>query len=192
MAHVWSHPELARCLVGGDVGALAGTKLAKQNPLAPGVYWLDVFSPSIAAPQTPNGELVMRGWLQANTNAVRVTTREEHAEGTLTPPSSPGAFPWLTGPATVSGAPYRYFYVFQVLSTPLPFPFAVLGYPTISKLAPPEQVTSADTTITSDDVIQKPPPQPLFDFGPLVDALETAGLVAGGILGLYLLVQATK
>jgi hypothetical protein len=125
--------------------------VARTNPLAPGVYWIDVWAPSRGSPKTPNGRLVMQQWEDANAFTV-IATKEEFTDGVLKPPAE-------------GGRPFRYFYKFQVLKAPTPFPFAQLGFPTIRKLAPPEQITAADTAFKSDDTVTKPPPEPMFDFG---------------------------
>lgn len=127
--------------------------VARTNPLKPGVYWIDVWAPSPAKPKWPNGRPIMQRWVDANAITVIATVdREVLPSGTLDP--RPGANP----------LPYRDFWKFQVLSSPTPFPFKELGFPEIRKLAAPAQVTAADTAFHSDDVVQKPPPEPLFDW----------------------------
>ena len=151
---------------------------ARTNPLAPGVYWIDVWAPSPARPTFKNGRPAMQRWVDANAFTVIATVdREVGASGTID--KRPAANP----------LPFRDFWKFQVLKAPTPFPFAELGFPTIRKLAPPEKVTAADTAFGSDDTVTKPPPEPMFDFGAVFSAaLGDAGpwLILGG---LYLLSQ---
>lgn len=148
--------------------------LARKNPLAPGVYWIDVFKPSPAKPQWPNGDLHMQRWLKENTDVVIASVeREVGPSGTID--KRPQANP----------QPFRDFWIFQVLSAPTDFPFRELGFPTIRKLAAPADVTPADTAFKSDDVVQKPPPEPMFDFGAVFQAaLGDAGpwLILGGLI----------
>lgn len=156
----------------------------RQNPIPLGVYWLDVFAPSIGSPNTANGEVYMRAWLLENPSAVQVKNREEKTAGTLTPP--PGIFGDLfgTGPFTVAPAPFRFFYVFQVVKSPTNFPFEKLGFPSVVKLGAPEVISPADTRVTSDDTVQKPPPETML--GTLKESLGDAGMLAAGALAVFL------
>ncbi len=139
--------------------------VARTNPLAPGVYWIDVWRPSPVMPNTPDGEPAMQTWLAQPT--VKTLTREVHADQTLD---------------SGSPAPFRIFYVFQVTGSPVAdFPFTALGFPTVQKLGGPEVITSADTAVTSDDTVQKPPPEPLFDWAPLTEAVKGVAIVGGGL-----------
>lgn len=153
--------------------------VARTNPLQPGVYWIDVFRPSPARPTFPNGDVHMRRWLGQNNNVV-IATRTEFSDGTLD--KRPEANP----------RPFRDFWIFQVLSAPTNFPFTALGFPTIRKLAAPEQVTPADTDFKSDDTVRKPPPEPMFDFAGVFNlaAGELTPLLIIG--GLFLLFQNSK
>lgn len=137
--------------------------VARTNPLAPGIYWIDVWAPSPARPAFKNGRPAMQAWVDRNAFTVIATVdREVGSSGTLDP--KPKDIPIVPGPAQ-QAMPFRDFWKFQVLKAPSPFPFSELGFPTIRKLAPPEQITAADTAFKSDDTVTKPPPEPMFDFG---------------------------
>lgn len=141
--------------------------LARKDPLAAGVYWLDVWRPSMFLPKYPDGEPHMQLWLGANADRVKLIKRELTSD-------------WSTKD---NPRPTRLFYTFQVLAAPGPFPFAKLGFPTIVKLAPPDQITEADRAVKSDDTVHKPPPEPLFDplagFGLVWDEIKPWAIVAG-------------
>jgi hypothetical protein len=113
--------------------------LGKRDPLAPGVYWIDLF------PSGPSGdgERTFDTWAANNGPGVTVLRKERGAEANV-----------------------RIFAVFQVTGAPpaLPFPRKLVGSPTIQKLASaPGGVTEADRSIQSDDTVRKPEPAGLFD-----------------------------
>ena len=143
---------------------------ARTNPLKPGVYWIDVFSPSLTKPKWPDGQKVMKEWEAANAFTV-IASSEEFNTGTGSTP-----------------APRRNFWKFQVLKSPTAFPFKALGFPTIRKLAPPEQITAADTSFGSNDTVTKPPPEPMFDFGAVFEGVSGPLL----LLGLVFLLSQSK
>lgn len=140
--------------------------LARTNPLEPGVYWIDVWGPSLFLPKYPDGRLVMIRWLEANGDKV-IEEHEDFASGTKDNPQ-----------------PHRWFYKFQVMKAPSPFPFKELGFPTVRKIAPPEQIKPEDTAFKSDDTVRKPPPEPLFDFSFVGDSL-TPLLILGALIFLF-------
>lgn len=136
--------------------------VARANPLALGVYWIDVWAPSLFLPHYPSGLPTMRAWLEANADRV-IEQHEDFNEGSKENP-----------------LPQRWFFKFQVLRAPTDFPFAKLGFPEIRKLAPPAQVAPADTAFKSDDTVRKPPPEPMFDFAGVLETVSPwllAGLV---------------
>ena len=142
--------------------------VARSNPLALGVYWLDVFSPSPTG-STPNqvdGLPTFKQWISDNAGAVTITKNEE--------------FP-------VTGQPLRNFYVFQVSAPPSEFPFAKLGFPEIVKLGAPDQIKPADTQVTSDDTVRKPPPEPLFDTSIFTETVKGIAIVGGTLFVLQAL-----
>jgi hypothetical protein len=113
----------------------------------------------------------MKAWVDANAFTVIATVdREVGPSGTID--KRPSANP----------LPFRDFWKFQVLKAPTPFPFKALGFPTIRKLAPPEQVTAADTSFGSNDTVTKPPPEPMFDFGAVFEGLSGPILIIGALL----------
>lgn len=113
--------------------------LGKRDPLAPGVYWIDLFPNS----PTGDGERAFDTWAGNNGPGVKVLRKERGAEANV-----------------------RIFAVFQVTGAPpaLPFPRKLVGSPTIQKLASaPGGVTAADLSIKSDDTVRKPEPAGLLD-----------------------------
>jgi hypothetical protein len=111
--------------------------LAKRDPLAPGVYWIDLFPNSA----TGDGERAFDSWVSNNGPGVTVLRKERGAEANV-----------------------RIFAVFKVSGAPpaLPFPRKLVGSPTIQKLAS-AGVTAADLEIKSDDTVRKPEPAGLLD-----------------------------
>jgi len=77
-----------------------------QNPLSPGLYRLDLFSPTDARPDVRDGVPVFGRWRKANQHAVRVVEA-----------------------ATYATEPRHTCVVFEVLGRPGAFPFGQLGKP---------------------------------------------------------------
>jgi hypothetical protein len=103
--------------------------VARTNPLGPGVYWIDLF------PQDRRGdqERIFDAWASDNANVVHVIRKERGAEANV-----------------------RLFTVFEVVAgTLVPFPFTLLGFPTIQKLG---AVTPADREVKSSDTQRAPDP----------------------------------
>lgn len=129
---------------------------ARSNPLAPGVYWIDVTAP-FASSTAEDKEAIFRGWLQASGSEVRELNTEP-------------------GETILPGGIFVVWHSFEVLGTPAPFPFTRLGFPTVVKLASsPGGVTRADRATSKSDVVQVPAPGGLGDFmGDLQSALAPA------------------
>lgn len=150
--------------------------LARSNPLAPGVYWIDVVRPFGSAPVHDN-EPTFQDWAAAG--GVRLLN-EVHAE-TISP-----------------GGRVLVWHSFEVFGTPAPFPFRELGFPTVVKLASaPGGVTAADRATTLHDVVQTPEPAGLGDFfsdleAQLAPTLERFLPVIAIGIGLYLWSRSTK
>ena len=140
--------------------------VARTNPLEPGVYWIDVWGPSLFLPNYRDGLPTMKTWLAANADKV-IEEHENFNEGTASNP-----------------LPSRWFFKFQVMRAPTAFPFTALGYPEIRKLAPPEAVTPADTAFKSNDTVRKPPPEPMFDFSAAFEHVPP-WILAGLVLLLF-------
>ena len=132
--------------------------IQRANPLPVGAYWIDVFEPKAAA---------LTKWLAASKGKIAVRTTQ-HFEAD-------------------AGGPARDFIAFEV-KTPVPFPSAELGYPTIA----------SKPDITSEETVQRPPPEPgiIEGLNPLGSASSalTSGLFWAGALtlagvGLYAFVS---
>jgi hypothetical protein len=134
----------------------------RQNPLPLGVYWLDVFAPSVGRPSVANGEIPFTAWRIENPLAVKVLSRENFLS---------------------VDDPIRFFYVFQVMKPPSNFPFEKLGFPSVVKLGAPDQISPTDT-VTSNDTVKKEPPEDVLDT--VKGMLGTAGMYAGGALAAFL------
>jgi hypothetical protein len=136
--------------------------MATKDPLAPGVYWIDLFPQGVGPGGVPqDGEAVFDGWAATPDGAVTVVSKERGAESNV-----------------------RLFTVFEVNSAPapapMPFPRAQLGSPTIQKLASaPGGITPADTQITSDSTAQSAPPGGLGDW--LGEQVEKVKAVAESV-----------
>ncbi len=145
---------------------------ARTNPLAPGIYWIDVWKKAplneTKPPSDINGEFEIQNWMELNPDAVKLRSKQEFA---------------------VTGQPLRYFVVFQVLAAPTPFP-NILGFPTIVRLGTPEELENAAIPV-SDDTVQKPPPEDavenLKEYGESV--VTTLGVLVGGYFVLKLLLN---
>jgi hypothetical protein len=114
--------------------------LAKADPLAPGVYWIDLF------PNGPrgDGEKIFDKWAADSAHAVKVLRKERGAEANVR---------LFTVFAVAQGAP-----------PPFAFPRNLLGSPTVQKLASaPGGVTQADLDVKSDQTVRKPEPAGLSD-----------------------------
>lgn len=134
--------------------------VARSNPLAPGLYWLDVWHPTQSASKVRNGEPAWLAWVRANTGKVVVLKSEPRDE------------PLLGGGAGT-------FNVFRVTAPPSAFPFAALGFPE----------TTTNPNLGAGDTVQKPPPEPTFDFSFLTDALQG---VSGPVVIIGLIYLLTK
>lgn len=144
--------------------------LARNDPLLPGVYWIDVF------PNSPrgDGEKVFDKWASDSSHAVKVLRKERGAEANV-----------------------RIFAVFAVaqgVPPPFPFPRTLVGSPTIQKLASaPGGVTAADLEVKSDDTARKPEPSGLEDsVRSFLEDLSPVGklLIVGAVV--YLISQSGK
>jgi hypothetical protein len=121
--------------------------MATTDPLAPGVYWIDLFPEGTGQGGVPqDGEAIFDAWAAAPDGAVTVVSKERGAEANV-----------------------RLFTVFEVNAAPapapMPFPRTQIGSPTIQKLASaPGGITPGDTQITSASTAQSAPPGGLGDW----------------------------
>jgi hypothetical protein len=83
---------------------------ARKNPLAPGLYSIDLFQPTSSRPTQKDQCPIFRNWRVAQGDRVKVRRVQEFPEPLL-------------------GGPLRTFVVFEVLSPPGAFPFGQLGFP---------------------------------------------------------------
>jgi hypothetical protein len=108
--------------------------VARTNPIPPGLYWIDLFSPTSSSPTTKDGVPIFAAWARANKGRVAVVTTQEFGE--------PGF-----------GGPKRTWLSFRVTSPPGAFPFG-LGFPTIADDG--AATTSEDTAHAP--VVEQPDP----------------------------------
>lgn len=125
--------------------------LQRTNPLPLGAYWIDLFRPTTSRPDQKDQLPRFEKWIQDNGGAVRVISSQTFDEDLL-------------------GGPIRAFVIFSVRqSPPVPWPFRELGFPNIS-----------DRSVqSSDDTVQKPPPeQPPGFFEGFLGGMSTGTLLA--------------
>lgn len=155
---------------------------ASRNPLAPGVYWIDVTRPLFSVPFNAgrvDQDEIFQKWVTTSAGAVRVLSSE--GSDTVQP-----------------GAVFSVFHTFEVVDVPSPFPFAALGFPTVVKLASsPGGVTKTDRTASKADVFQKPKPLGLGEFledleHELAPTFERFGTLIVLGIGLYLWANSGK
>jgi len=128
--------------------------VARGNPIAPGVYWLDVFRP-FGSSTVDDQAIHFTAWLAASSGAVKVLKRETRE---ILPGGASGA----------NRDRVRIWYLFEVTGKPAAFPFDKLGFPTVQKLAK-DGIKPSDRERTSDDTVTKPQPAGLFDGFPSLD-----------------------
>jgi len=145
--------------------------MATHDPLAPGVYWIDLF-PNGRGPGgvTQDGEAIFDAWAALPPGAVSIISKQRGAEANV-----------------------RLFTVFEVHAAPapapLPFPRPQLGSPTIQKLASaPGGITPADVNVQDADTAKSAPPGGLGDwFGELGEKIKDVAasvgpeLIIGGV-----------
>ena len=154
--------------------------MANKDPLAPGVYWIDLFPQGRGPGGVPqDGEAIFDTWASQPPDAVSTISKQRGAEANV-----------------------RLFTVFQVhdapAPAPLPFPRAQLGSPTIQKLSSaPGGITPADVNVQDADTAKSAPPGGLGDWldeqlGKVKAVAEAVGpeLVIGGIAIWIVLEQA--
>lgn len=127
--------------------------VARANPIAPGVYWLDVFRP-FGSSTVEDQAIHFTAWVGASSGAVKVLKRETKEI--------------LPGGDGANRDRLRIWYLFEVKGKPAAFPFDKLGFPTVQKLAA-DGITPADRAATSDDTVTKPQPGGLFAGLPNLD-----------------------
>jgi hypothetical protein len=145
--------------------------MANKDPLAPGVYWIDLFPEGKGPGGVPqDGEQIFDAWAATPPGAVTTISKQRGAEANV-----------------------RLFTVFEVHAapapSPMPFPRPQLGSPTIQKLASaPGGITPADVNVQDKDTAKAPEPGGLGDwFGELGEKVKEAAkavapeLIIGGI-----------
>jgi hypothetical protein len=142
--------------------------VARANPIAPGVYWLDVFRP-FGSSTVEDQAIHFTAWLGASGGAVKVLKRETRE---IIPGGGEGG----------NRDRLRIWYLFEVLGKPAPFPFDKLGFPTVQKLAK-DGIKPSDRDRTSDDTVQKPEPGGLFAGFPSIDPTIAFLIIAAIVLG---------
>jgi hypothetical protein len=148
--------------------------MAQKDPLAPGVYWIDLF-PEGKGPGgvVQDGEAIFNTWASQPPGAVTTISSQRGPEANV-----------------------RLFTVFEVQSAPapapMPFPRAQLGSPTIQKLASaPGGITPADVDVQDEQTGKSAPPGTLGDWlQEQADKISSIApeLIIGG-LALYFFTQ---